>query len=261
MSILPEERKNAILQELDRTGKVKVIDFAEQFQVSQETIRRDLMILEEKGLLKRVYGGAVKKSYQGTEPPFVQRKIVNQEAKIKIGKAAAKLISDGDTIVIDVGTTALELARSIENKKEITILTNSLPVSSVLTDLLNQKMFSGEVLLLGGQLNPKQQSVGGRLTEKMLSQFHIDKAFISAGGVSIDGGVSDYDLTETSVSQEMIHVSKEIILLVDHSKIGVDAFCKICPLEKVDVIVCDQPIPKGWKNHKKTNGINWITAD
>lgn len=74
MSILPEERKNAILQELDRTGKVKVIDFAEQFQVSQETIRRDLMILEEKGLLKRVYGGAVKKSYQGTEPPFVQRK-------------------------------------------------------------------------------------------------------------------------------------------------------------------------------------------
>lgn len=259
-SILPEERKNAILQGLERTGKVKVIDFAEKFQVSPETIRRDLVLLEEKGFLKRVYGGAVKKSYQAGEPPFMQRTTVNQEAKMIIGKAAANLIEDGDTIVIDVGTTMLELAKSIENKEGITIITNSLPVSSVLTEALNLKKFSGDVLLLGGQLNPKQQSVGGRLTEKMLEQFHIDKAFISAGGVSIDGGVSDYDLTESAVSQAMIQVSKEIILLADYSKFGVDAFCKICPLEKIDVIVCEHPLPKGWENNKKISGVNWVTA-
>ncbi|MDQ0163785.1 DeoR/GlpR family DNA-binding transcription regulator [Aeribacillus alveayuensis] len=259
-TILPEERKNAIIQELERTGKVKVLDFAEKFQVSPETIRRDLVILEEKGLLKRVYGGAVKKSYQAGEPPFLHRTTVNQEAKIKIGKAAANLIEDGDTVIIDVGTTMLEFAKAIENKEGITIMTNSLPVCSVLTEALNVKKFSGNVLLLGGQLNPKQQSIGGRLTEKMLEEFHVDKAFISAGGVSIDGGVSDYDLTESAVSQAMIQASKEVILLADYSKIGVDAFCKICPLEKVDVLVCDQPLPKGWENNKKINGINWVTA-
>lgn len=126
-SILPEERKNAILQTLERTGKVKVIDFAEQYQVSPETIRRDLMLLEEKGLLKRVYGGAVKKSYQNGEPPFLQRQTVNQDAKVKIGIAAADLIADGDTVVIDVGTTMLEFAKVLKGKQDITIITNSLP--------------------------------------------------------------------------------------------------------------------------------------
>ncbi|WP_312473526.1 DeoR/GlpR family DNA-binding transcription regulator [Neobacillus sp.] len=258
MSVLPEERKNEILKELNKMGKVKVIELVEQFNVSEETVRRDLMILEEKGLLKRVYGGAIKTVFGFEEPPFTHRTTVNQEAKVKVGKKAVELISNGDVIVIDVGTTMLEFAQCINNKKDITILTNSLPVSSVLTELLNQNMFTGQILLLGGQIDPKQQSISGGLTEQMLNQFNIDKAFISAGGVSLQSGVSNYHLHEALVSRKMVEVAKQVILLTDYSKFGVDTFCKVCPLEKVDVIVCEQPFPEEWRNDSKLEEINWI---
>jgi DeoR/GlpR family transcriptional regulator of sugar metabolism len=260
MSVLPEERKNEILNELHKMGKVKVIELVEQFNVSEETIRRDLMILEEKGLLKRVYGGAIKSVYQNQEPPFAQRATVNQEAKIKIGKKAIDLISNGDVIAIDVGTTMLEFAQCIENKKDITIITNSLPVSSMLTESLNQQKFSGQILLLGGIIDPMQQSINGSFTEQLLNQFNIDKAFISAGGVSAKSGVSNYHLHETLVSRKMVEVSKQVILLTDYSKFGVDTFCKVCSLEKVDVIVCDHSFPEEWNKQTKLKEINWIQA-
>ncbi|MBS4190440.1 DeoR/GlpR transcriptional regulator [Bacillus sp. FJAT-49705] len=260
MTVLPEERKNEILKELNKMGKVKVMELVAQFHVSEETIRRDLMILEEKALLKRVYGGAIKSVFQFEEPPFTQRTTVNQEAKVKIGKKAVELISNGDVIIIDAGTTMLEFAKCIENKKDITIITNSLPVSSVLTESLNQNEFTGQVLLLGGQIDPKQQSISGSLTEQLLNQFNLDKAFISAGGVSIKNGVSNYHLHESLVSRKMVEVSKQVIMLTDYSKMGVDTFCKICPLEKVDVIVSDQPFPEEWRSHSKLEEIDWIEA-
>jgi DeoR/GlpR family transcriptional regulator of sugar metabolism len=260
MSVFPEERKNEILKELNIMGKVKVMELVDQFNVSEETIRRDLMILEEKRLLKRVYGGAIKTVFEFEEPPFTQRTTVNQEAKVKVGKKAVELISNGDVIAIDVGTTMLEFSKCIENKKDITILTNSLPVSSVLTEKLNQNKFTGQILLLGGQIDPKHQSISGSLTEQMLSQFNIDKAFISAGGVSIQSGVSNYHLHETLVSRKMVEVSKQVILLTDYSKIGVETFSKVCPLEKVDVIVSEQPFPEEWRNHSKLEEINWNLA-
>ncbi|UOE56731.1 DeoR/GlpR family DNA-binding transcription regulator [Bacillus sp. CMF12] len=260
MSVLPEERKNEILKELKKTGKVKVVELVEQFQVSEETIRRDLMILEEKGLLKRVYGGAIHAVFQSEEPPFLQRTTVNQDAKVKVGKKAVELISDGDVISIDVGTTMLEFAKQIEKKKDITIITNSLPVSSVLTESINQNMFTGQVLLLGGQIDPKHQSICGSFTEQMLNQFNIDKAFISAGGFSIQKGVSNYHLHETLVSRKMVEVSKQVILLTDSSKIGVDTFSKVCPLEKIDVVVCEHPFPEVWKDHQELGKMNWIQA-
>jgi DeoR/GlpR family transcriptional regulator of sugar metabolism len=260
MFILPEERKNEILHELNRIGKVKVIDLAKQFNVSEETIRRDLTIMEESGLLKKVYGGAIKTTFQSGEPPFTQRTIVHRDEKAKIGKKAAELVSDGDVIIIDVGTTTVEFAHFIENRKNITILTNSIPVSAVLAESLNQQKFTGEILLLGGHIDPKQQSISGSLTEKMLNQFNIDKAFISAGGVSTKNGVSNYHLHESLVSRTMVDVSKQIILLADYSKFGVDTFCKVCSLEKVDILVCDHPHPNEWKNDLKLNKIDWIEA-
>ncbi|WP_338751337.1 DeoR/GlpR family DNA-binding transcription regulator [Bacillus sp. FJAT-52991] len=260
MSVLPEERKNKILKELNKTGKVKVVELVDQFNVSEETIRRDLMMLEEKGLLKRVYGGAIKIVFEFEEPPFIHRTTVNQEAKVKIGQKAVELISDGDVIAIDVGTTMLELAKSIEKKKDITIITNSLPVSSALTESLNQERFTGQILLLGGQVDPKHQSISGSLTEQMLNQFNIDKAFLSAGGVSTQNGVSNYHLHETFVSRKMVEVSKQVILLTDSSKMGVDTFGKVWPLEKIDVVVCEQPFPEEWNDHSELRKINWIQA-
>ncbi|WP_018132161.1 DeoR/GlpR family DNA-binding transcription regulator [Effusibacillus pohliae] len=260
MSVLSEERKRVILDQLDRYGKVKVEPLARQLQVSHETIRRDLDSLERLGKLKRVYGGAVKQSYQTGEPPYLQRQSLHQAEKQRIGKLAAELLRDGETVVIDTGTTTLELARSIRGRKRLTVLTNSLPVASLLTDSLNQGLFTGKIILLGGELNPEQQSISGPLCEKMLQTFHIDKAFISVGGVSLDSGISDYDIQEATVSRVMISVSKESIVLADQSKIGVQAFCRIASLEEIDVIVSDVEMPASWKAELGATGITWMTA-
>lgn len=261
MSVLSEERKWIILEELNRNGKVKVEPLAKRFQVSNETIRRDLDALEQLGMLKRVYGGAVKDSYTNGEPPYLQRQNINQAAKRAIGQKAATLLKDGDTIVIDTGTTVMELARSIKGVKQLTVLTSSLPVASLLIESMNQGVFNGKVILLGGEVNPEQQSISGPLCEKMLETFHVDKAFVSVGGVSLATGISDYDINESMVSRIMTEVAKEVIVMADQSKIGVQAFCKIVSLDAVDVIISDQECPSSWAADLDERGITWMVAD
>jgi len=260
LSLLAEERKMAILEECKQTGKVKVVTLAGRFQVSEETIRRDLDALERMGKLKRVYGGAVLKSYDNGEPPYHQRQVLYRDAKEMIGKSAAELLKDGDTVVIDTGTTVLELAKAIQGRKRLTLITNSLPVAAVLTESLNQQRFTGNVIMLGGEINAEQQAISGHFSAKMLEQFSVDKAFISIGGISLRWGISDYDLNESLLSQVMIQVAKEVIVLADHSKIGVRAFCQIAELEAIDMVICDQPYPKAWKKELESKGVHWMTA-
>ncbi|GKV65958.1 MULTISPECIES: DeoR/GlpR family DNA-binding transcription regulator [unclassified Sporosarcina] len=257
--LLSEERKLEIMDELNRTGKLKVAELSAKFKVSPETIRRDLTFLEEEGVLKRVYGGAIKSGYQMGEPPFSNRTEFNTNAKKKIGKLGADLISDGDTVFIDTGTTTAELALQIVNKEDVRILTNCIPVALALMESLNKKLFSGEVILLGGTLDPIQQSISGQLSEPVLDNFNLDKAFISIGGISLVKGVSDYNLNECLLSKKVISNSKQVIVLTDQSKIGVQALCKIAPLSEVDVVLCDEECPASWKNDIMSLGIEWIS--
>src|SRR5699024_3938163 len=260
METFPEERKRCILNKLKTSQKVKVSELSEKFHVSMETVRRDLAVLENEGLVKRVYGGAVSGTFHHGEPPLLSRKKVMEEEKKRIGKQSVQLIQDGSTIVIDVGTTVLELAKEIKYKNDITILTNSLPVANFLLKGLKHQFFSGEVILLGGQLNPKQHSISGKLTEIVLEQFNIDQAFISVGGISLQNGLSDFDFNEAMISKTMIRVSKEIIVLSDSSKLGVDAFCKFGSLNDVDAIVSDVPLPDSWQENALVKNIDWILA-
>ncbi|WP_228548347.1 DeoR/GlpR family DNA-binding transcription regulator [Sporosarcina obsidiansis] len=258
--LLSEERKIEIIDELNRTGKLKVAELARKFKVSPETIRRDLTFLEEEGVLKRVYGGAIKSPYQMGEPPFLHRTEVNTNAKKVIGKLGADLVLDGDTIFIDTGTTAAELALQIRNKENVRILTNCIPVAITLMDSLNRKLFSGEVILLGGNLDPIQQSISGQLSEPIIENFNLDKAFISIGGISLVKGISDYNLNECLLSKKVIANTKQVVVLTDQSKIGVQALCKIAPLSDVDVVICDQECPASWKNDIMSLGIEWISG-
>ncbi|NHW38717.1 DeoR/GlpR transcriptional regulator [Paenibacillus aceris] len=261
MSLLGQERREYILQTLLRNGKVKVLPMAEELGVSSETVRRDLDALELEGHLQRVYGGAVRSSYQNGEPTFVQRTQLYVDAKKKIGERAAQLIEDGDTIALDVGTTMMELAKAIQGKRNLTILTNSLPIASYLSEALNSNRFSGKVFLLGGQLNPEQQSITGPLCEQIMEQFYLNKAFLSIGGISLTGGVTDYDLNETYITKKFAKSAREVIVLADQSKIGVQAFVHIMPLDQIDVIVSDQPYPKEWKETIDQKDIYWITSE
>ncbi|WP_375295462.1 DeoR/GlpR family DNA-binding transcription regulator [Paenibacillus doosanensis] len=260
LSLLAQERKELILQALFRDGKVKVIPMAEQLGVSTETIRRDLDALEAEGKLQRVYGGAVRSGHEHGEPPFQQRTQLFVDAKRKIGRRAAELIEDGDTIALDVGTTMMELAASIQGKRNLTILTNSLPVASHLSEALNSQRFTGKVFVLGGQLHAEQQSLTGPLCEQMLGQFFVNKAFLSVGGLSLTGGVTDYDLNETAVSRQFAHAAREVIVLADQSKIGVQAFARIIPLEEADIVISDQACPKDWAGTLEQHGVLWIAS-
>ncbi|OME87979.1 DeoR family transcriptional regulator [Paenibacillus sp. FSL A5-0031] len=260
MSLLSEDRKQYILVQLDTFGKVQVISLAEQLQVSLETIRRDLFVLEEEGKLKRVYGGAVKVQYEKGEPPYQQRQILNLEAKQVIGQRAVDLINDGNTIYMDTGTTIHEMARALRGKKRITVITNSLTVANLLTESLTQGLFNGRVIILGGEISPEQQSVSGHISQEILKNFYVDRAFVSVGGISIETGISDYDMNDSVISRMIILKAKEVIVLADHSKISIQAFCHIAPLEAIDVVVCEKDHPEAWAQELEIKGITWINA-
>nr|WP_275431626.1 DeoR/GlpR family DNA-binding transcription regulator [Salinicoccus roseus] len=260
MEVFPEERKKYIMERLGKSSKVRVTEISEKFSVSTETVRRDLDVLERDGLVKRVYGGAVKTEFQNAEPPLLNRKKVKEQEKRKIAEKASELIEDGSTILLDVGTTVLELAGAIRNKKDVTILTNSLLSANTLLEGLENNHFSGDVILLGGRLNPRQYSISGKVAEMILDQFNVDQAFISVGGISLKNGLSDYDFDESMISRQMMHVSKEVIVLADSSKLDTDTFCKFGSLESVDAIISDVAIPGSWEENEQFKDINWITA-
>jgi DeoR/GlpR family transcriptional regulator of sugar metabolism len=260
MSISSEERKRVIVEQLKLEGQVKVPELSLRLTVSEETVRRDLVLLEREGLVKRVYGGAVLTKPSNFEPPYLQRQKVKAEEKERIGRAAATLIESGDTIAIDVGTTTLELAKAIAGRDQITILTNSLAVAYHLMESLNSGRFTGKIIVIGGELNPQQQSMSGTLGESVMSQFRVDKAFISIGGISLKRGISDYDLGETSMSRQMVEAASQTIVLADDSKLDKEAFVEIVPLRKVHAVVSNVAPPREWVQKLRNNHLQWIEA-
>ncbi|OAB40822.1 DeoR/GlpR family DNA-binding transcription regulator [Paenibacillus glacialis] len=258
MSLLAKERQDLIMQYLIQDGKVKVIPLADELGVTTETIRRDLDFLESEGHLRRVHGGAVRSAYEYGEPTFEQRETINVEGKQRIGEIAASLIQDGEMIALDVGTTMIEMVKSIRGKKNITVLTNSLAVGVHLSEALSRGRFTGKVIFLGGELNPEQNSITGPLCENMLQEFHLDKAFLSVGGVSLKTGITDYDINESHISKMFSNAASQTIVLADHSKIGVQAFSKIMPIHAVDIIVSDVSCPEDWEDELMKIDLRWI---
>lgn len=237
-----------------------VIPLSDHLEVSPETIRRDLFALENEGKLKRVYGGAIKPTFHNGEAPYTLRQTLHPEEKRAIGQRAAELIQDGSTIVIDVGTTTLELAQAIQGKKGLTVLTNSLPVASALLESINRSAFTGKVIILGGEANPEQRSISGTLCEQMMSQFHVDQAFLSVGGISLANGITDFDFNEAAVSRVFAASAQEVIVLADHSKLGITTFARIIPLGQADIIISSQESPDEWAQEIKRGGVQWINA-
>lgn len=260
MSILSEERKIVILECLEREGKVMVISLAEQLNVSTETIRRDLLNLEREGKLKRVYGGAIQPTFRNDEAPYTIRQKMNANEKKAIGMRAAELIEDGSTIVIDNGTTTLELAKSIQGNKRLTILTNSLRVAACLLESISMERFTGKVILLGGEVNAEQHSISGTLCEQMMLQFRVDQAFLSVGGISLTQGITDFDVNEAAMSRAFAAAAQEVIVLGDHSKLGISTFAHIIPFEKTDVIISEKSCPSEWLSVMEEKRVQWIKA-
>ncbi|NGP45379.1 DeoR/GlpR transcriptional regulator [Bacillaceae bacterium SIJ1] len=237
--MLAQERYTIILEMLETNKIVKVPDLCKAFNVSIETVRRDLEYLEQEGKLKRVYGGAVLTTKSAKEPSYYSRSTKNAEEKVAIGRKAAELVSNGDTLMIDLGTTTLEVARHLKDKTDLTIITNCLTIAQELVDVPTFR-----VILPGGLLRAKELALSGFISEQFMNDFNVDKTIIGAGGITVDRGISDYHLEETRVRRTMIEKGEQTIVVADHSKFGIKALVNVCSLEDIDTIVTNGKLKK-----------------
>ncbi|WP_065409883.1 DeoR/GlpR family DNA-binding transcription regulator [Pseudobacillus wudalianchiensis] len=261
MSLAGEERKKKILELLEISGKVKVKDLSKMLKVSTETIRKYLDELHQEEKLKKVYGGAINVSFFNEEPSTQEREVLHSDEKRRIGEMAASLIHDNDVIVIDDGSTPLQLAKSLRKKRNLTIYTTSVTALSVLIDLHQQNLFSGKIIMLGGEINATHHRVSGIFTLQMLENLYVDKFFISADGLSRDTGITSYDFAKGMVAKKIIEHSNKCILLIDHSKIDKRTHYKMADLKDIDVIITSEPHSSEWDVPLRENGIKWLVAD
>jgi DeoR/GlpR family transcriptional regulator of sugar metabolism len=225
-----------VLHRLTADGEAAFADLAEEFGVSEMTIRRDLETLEADGLARRVRGGAISVVSRSYEPPFAVRATTSHSAKEAIGTAAAELVNDGDTVVIDVGTTTMALARALHGKRGLTVVTASLPVAMELgTDP------DIRVVVTGGQVRSGELSLTGGMAEDAFAAMNCDLAFIGIAGICASPGLSEYNPDDARVKRVAIEAVRRVIVLADASKLGRVAFSTVAPLSAVDVLVTDAP--------------------
>lgn len=256
MSLSFEERKRKIIHWLEKEGKVQVRALATNLEVSDETIRRDLERLDKDGVLRKVYGGAIKMDKQPGELPFDIKTMLHWKEKKAISKKAAELVEDGDIVFVGNGTTPLEMVRFIAEKKNITLITPSLPAL-----LLAMEVFTGRIIFIGGEFERNQKYTSGPLADGMIRYLKANKAFIAAGGISSNNGITDYDIEASDISRKMMERADETVILADHSKFGKTAFAYICGLSDVTILVTDSECPMEWKRLLAVNNINLLIAE
>lgn len=228
------DRRHLTLETVSERGDVSVADLSELTGVSEMTVRRDLEALEREGLLRRVHGGAMSAVSRSYEPPFALRRGEHTEAKARIGALAASLLSNGDTAVIDVGTTTLELARTLKGNGGLTLLTPSLRVVDELAGNAEVR-----VIVTGGTVRPGELSLVGDLAERAFEALHCDTVFLGVGGVDARAGLTEFNLDDTRVKRAALATARRCVVLADASKLGKVAFARVCPLERVNVLVTD----------------------
>jgi len=253
--MLSKERHQTILDLLDAYGSVSVTDLVDRLEVSEMTIRRDLDVLERKGLLRRVHGGAHSDRGRSYEPPFLARSLDHQAEKQRIGQAAAALVKHGDSLALDVGTTTLEVARHLAGKQNLTILTPCFQIASLLCEHPGIRL-----ILTGGILRPGELSLVGHLAERAFQEFFVDKLFLGAAGIDFEAGLTEYNLEDTLVKQAMLRSAKETILVADASKFNRVAFTAIAPLSAVKTIVTDASLDTEVLGRLESEGIEVILA-
>jgi DeoR family transcriptional regulator of aga operon/DeoR family fructose operon transcriptional repressor len=249
------QRRNEIITKIRKQRTITVADLMAEYKVSIETIRRDLEYLEKQGHLRRVYGGAVLHGLYGEEPEYKQREIINYAQKQAIGKKTAEFINDGDTLFFDVGTTIMEVAKYLRNKKNLTVITNATLVAH---EFIRHE--GCRVILLGGELRRGELSSSGFISDQNIGNFFANKTILGIGGITVETGVTDYYLQETSTRRLMVDRSDEVIAVADYSKFGVIAMNYVCPVEKIKILVTDWTTPAKAIAEYRSRGIMVYSA-
>lgn len=241
--MLAVERRNRIEQIINKNKSVLVVELAKQFEVTTETIRGDLEKLEKQGVLVRTYGGATLVDNSEIELAITERDTVNYEGKQRIGKYAADLIKDGETIFLDASTSAWHLARYIKGKRGITVITNAEKIVNELSmcDHIH-------VVCVGGELTPRNMSYIGRVAEKTIKEnYYANKCFFSCRGVTLGRGLVDSSEGEAEIKKAMLSCSESAIFLCDKNKIGKIGVPRISGLDGIDCFITDAQLTDEWQ--------------
>jgi DeoR/GlpR family transcriptional regulator of sugar metabolism len=255
MVMVPAERQKQIIELIEKRNSISVIELSKLLDVSDMTIRRDLRILYNRGLLERVHGGALSRRGRSYEPTYHSRATTHALQKEIIGRRAAALVHEGDSIALDVGTTTLEIARALVNTPNLTIVTASLPIANILSEVPNIRL-----ILTGGIVRNQELSMIGHIAEQTFKEFHVDKAFIGVGGLDSEVGLTEYNLEDSLVKKAMIANAEQVLVVADSSKLDETCFVSIGPLSVVDTLITDSEAPAEMLNRLRARDIEVIIA-
>lgn len=241
MRMLPKERRNLILEKLKKNEKIDIEHLAEQLNVSAMTIRRDLTYLEEEEKIIRTHGGAILNKPLIIESSFQAKEEKHNIEKRLIARKASELIQDNSTIILDSGTTTLEIAKLIKDRKKLTVVTNDIKIAAELMDS------EAKVIVAGGELQNSVGALFGPLTEQILSNLHVDLCFLGAHAVHLKAGITTTTFEKAYVKKLMIEAAETTWLVVDSSKFCQKSLTKVCDLTRLDGVITDNKITDEYK--------------
>ena len=251
------ERRQSLLDILRKQPGLRVLELAHALDVSEGTIRNDLNALEDEGRLKRVHGGAVLNNQdQFQNNSFVRRFQENAEAKIAIAREASLLVMDGDSILLDASSTDYYFARALSERQRLRVVTNGFEVARELAHNT-----SNNVILIGGVVNNDSSSVTGLLSERILEELHIQKAFLSCSGFSLERGMTEVLLAEAQIKRKAIESSRELFALVDSSKFGREDMTSFMRPEKLIRLFTDTGLSPEWMARLEQAGIAFTICE
>jgi DeoR/GlpR family transcriptional regulator of sugar metabolism len=249
-------RQEHILALLEAKGRISVVELARDLGVSEVTVRKNLQELEEQSFLKRVHGGAVLSHRSQYALSFLDKVGRLSVEKTRIGLAALELIKDGDSIILDAGTSTLALARLLPGRvRDLTVITNSLAILAELHTVGDY-----ELIALGGTVRGHSLALIGPLTCAALARLHADRLFIGATGIAVPQGVSTHNIVESETKAAMIQACTERIVLADHTKVGTVSLAPFASWSDVDYLVTDRPLPTEFKLPLQSHDVQTIVA-
>ena len=250
------QRRKRILEMLSEKGDIYIPELSKLFDVSEVTVRNDLRSLEEKNLLLRARGGAIRcEHFAGMYPGLSEKTRLHFIEKVRIGKKAASLIQASDTIIVDSGTTTAEVVKNLPPQSEITVITNALNIANYLIGKPDVKL-----VIPGGYLRQNSHSLIGPLAENNLKNFFVDKVFLGVEGFDVRLGIYATNVEEAHLNQIMIDITREVILVADSSKFLRKSLAFICPVERIDTVVTDDGISTENKRILEDSGVKVLIA-
>lgn len=249
------ERQEIIYRTIKEQKRIRLEEISKSFGISTATARRDLDVLAEQGKVQRVHGGAILSRKAPPEMAVIQRQVEQADEKQRIGLAAAQLIADGETVFISSGTTALEVAKHLVDRSSLTVITNSLPV----LNLFNANPYIS-VICLGGNFRHSEASYIGHLTDTNLEEVRADKVIFGIRALSLEDGLTNDYMGETSTDRKILKIGREVIIVADHTKFDRVSTSFVAPLSAIHTVVTDAQTSSEFLEGLKAKGIRVVAA-